>query len=88
MMAQRIELSEADQQAYEVMKEKQLSQPVLCDTEEATPSAESVDREEESKLVAPNGWKLALIMVALCLGVFCMALVSSPPECASREGQS
>lgn len=35
--------------------------------------------EEEDESHYPKGWKLGLISVALCLSVFCMALVRAFP---------
>lgn len=34
-----------------------------------------IEEEEEEQLEYPAKWRLALITIALCLSVFCMALV-------------
>lgn len=36
----------------------------------------SVEDNEESTTEYPSSWKLAMIMISLCLAVFCLALVS------------
>lgn len=41
--------------------------------------------ESDSEIEYPKSWKLALISLALCLSVFCMALVRIPPAKASDK---
>lgn len=37
------------------------------------------ENDEEDNFEYPKAWKLAIITLALCLSVFCMALVRRPP---------
>lgn len=52
---------------------------VPVEQEKAVEKAAATSDEEEIEY--PSSWKLVLITIALCLSVFCMALVSTPRVC-------
>lgn len=62
-------------------------QDVSTDAGDASAAAEknndgdALEKEEEY----PSSWRLALITIALCLSVFCMALVSLSMNCRATD---
>ena len=46
------------------------------ETSEKTPEEKAASAEEDDDFEYPTKWRLTVITIALCLSVFCMALVS------------
>jgi hypothetical protein len=56
--------------------EPQTAAPVEGISDEKTPNLTAEGAENDDDFEYPSGWRLAVITIALCLSVFCMALVS------------
>lgn len=59
------------------------SQTVEAKHEPKTPSSIHSHEDAEPEPEYPTSWRLALIVIGLCLSIFCMALVSIPSTCTS-----
>lgn len=62
---------EVSPQPHPVEDEKNVGEK----TAQAAPGTASDDEDEDDNFVYPTAWKLGAISIALCLSVFCMALV-------------
>ena len=78
MQTTSVELRDEEKQAAQEVKSA-VDPPMMDNTAVEHPGStktESSHREkEEEEIEYPAKWRLALITIALCLSVFCMALV-------------